>query len=107
MDRPSETKRPPGPLLPPDKRVGFAIVGLGRLSLVSGDHDKASKIAAQYGIGSSSIYEYSKFDPLAQNREVKVIYVVLPNGMHEEYSAHPRQLPPARSLAVDKKQLLL
>jgi predicted dehydrogenase len=101
---PSEQdEKAPGPFLPPDKRVGFAIVGLGRLSvnqilpafghsryckpvaLVSGDRDKASKIAAQYGIATSAIYDYANFDRLAQNPEIRAIYVVLPNGMHEEY----------------------
>jgi hypothetical protein len=70
---PSEQdEKAPGPFLPSDKRVGFAIVGLGRLSLdqilpafghsqyckpvalVSGDRDKASEIAAQYGIAASA-----------------------------------------------------
>ena len=63
----------PGPYLPPGKRVGFAIVGLGRLSLdqilpafatskyckpvalVSGDPEKAKKIAAFFFIDSENI----------------------------------------------------
>jgi predicted dehydrogenase len=94
----------PGPFESPDQRIGFAIVGLGRLSidqilpafgrtklcrlvaLVSGSPDKAQKLAAQYGIKSSSIYSYGNFEHLAQNPEVKVIYIVLPNGMHAEYT---------------------
>ena len=86
-----------------DQRVGFAIVGLGRLSLnqilpafghsqyckpvalVSGDREKALKIAGQYGIAPTAIYDYADFDQLAKNPDVKVVYVVLPNGMHEEY----------------------
>src|ERR1700722_5102887 len=93
----------PGPFLPASKRVGYAVVGLGRLSidqilpafghseycrpvaLVSGDHAKALKIAGQYGIPDSSIYDYRNYEQLAQNPAVQVIYVVLPNGMHEEY----------------------
>ncbi len=93
----------PGPFLPNDKRVGYAIVGLGRLSLdqilpafgkseyckpvalVSGDRQKAMKVAAQYGIGPGALYDYASFEQLAQQPEVKVIYVVLPNGMHEEF----------------------
>jgi predicted dehydrogenase len=101
---PSEqNEKAPGPSLPEDRRVGFAIVGLGRLSLnqilpafgsseyckpvalVSGDRAKALKIAAQYGIKESSIYDYAGYEQLAKNSEVKVIYIVLPNGMHEEY----------------------
>ena len=93
----------PGPLEAAPQRTGFAIVGLGRLALgeilpamgkskyckpvalVSGDRAKATKIAAQYGIKSSSIYDYSTYDQLAQNPEVQVIYIVLPNSLHAEY----------------------
>ena len=97
-------EKAPGPFEPVDERVGFAIVGLGRLSLdqilpafgssklckpvalVSGDTAKAQKIAAQYGIKSSSIYTYETYDQIAHNPEVKVIYIVLPNSMHLEYT---------------------
>jgi len=109
-DAPEKT---PGPFLAPDQRVGFAIVGLGRLSLnqilpafgkskyckpvalVSGSDDgkqpggsnldKAYKVAAQYGIRRSAVYSYANYEQLAQNPEVKVIYIVLPNSMHLEY----------------------
>jgi hypothetical protein len=98
-----QNEKAPGPFLPMNQRVGFAIVGLGRLSLnqilpafghsqfckavalVSGDREKASKIAGQFGIPNTAIYNYANFDELAKNPDVKVIYVVLPNGMHEEY----------------------
>jgi hypothetical protein len=98
-----QDEKAPGPFLPADQRIGFAIVGLGRLSLnqilpafghsqyskpvalVSGDREKALKIADQYGIAPTAIYNYANFDQLAKNPNVKVIYVVLPNGMHEEY----------------------
>ncbi len=93
----------PGPFLADDERVGYAIVGLGRLSidqilpafgrsryakiaaLVSGDRAKAMKIAAQYGIKSSSIYDYATFENLKDNPDVKVVYIVLPNALHAEY----------------------
>ena len=96
-------EKAPGPFTAPDERVGFAIVGLGRLSidqilpafgkskyckpvaLVSGDRAKALKIAAQYGIKTSSVYDYAGYDRLKDNPEVKVIYIVLPNSMHLEY----------------------
>jgi predicted dehydrogenase len=93
----------PGPFRKPSERVGYAIVGLGRLSLgqilpcfgktkyskpvalVSGDRKKALKIADQYGIAEASIYDYQGFESLAHNRDVQVIYIVLPNSMHAEY----------------------
>jgi predicted dehydrogenase len=101
---PSEQdEKAPGPFLAGDERVGFAIVGLGRLSidqvlpafggskyakpvaLVSGDRDKAMKLAPQYGIKQASVYDYASFERLSENPEVKVIYIVLPNVMHAEY----------------------
>ena len=98
-----KTETTPGPFEGPDQRVGFAVVGLGRLSLdqilpamgksqycrpvalVSGDREKAKKIAVQYGIAESSVYDYAGFDRLAENKAVQVIYIVLPNSLHAEY----------------------
>ncbi|WP_074653716.1 Gfo/Idh/MocA family protein [Terriglobus roseus] len=96
-------EKAPGPFLPTNRRVGFAIVGLGRLSLnqilpafaksdsckpvalVSGDRGKALKIAAQYGIAETSITDYAGFEKLKEMPGVDVIYIVLPNGMHREF----------------------
>lgn len=103
-------EKTPGPFGAPDQRVGFAIVGLGRLSLdeilpafgsskfckpvalVSGSPEKAKKIAAQYGIKSSAIYTYENFEQLRDNPEVKVVYIVLPNSMHAEYTVRAAKI---------------
>lgn len=95
---------PPRPSAPREERVGFALVGLGHLSiepllpafaeskyarpvaLVSGDRGKATKLAKQHGIREDAIYSYETYDKLADNPEVKVIYIVLPNSMHAEYT---------------------
>ncbi len=101
---PSEQdEKAPGPFLPTKRRIGYAIVGLGRLSLdqilpafavsqyctpvalVSGDRTKALKIADQYGIDAAGVYGYDSFERLAENPRVDVVYVVLPNGLHAEY----------------------
>src|SRR5258706_10380837 len=89
---------------PPGKKLGWAIVGLGNLSinqilpafakcekskvvaLVSGHADKAAKLAARYGVSPKAIYNYQNYDTLKDNPEVDVIYVVLPNSMHAEYT---------------------
>ena len=94
---------PPDPK-PPKERVGFALVGLGRLSveellpafgvcemarpvaLVSGDRNKALTIARQYGIAEQAVYDYKTFDRIRDNPEVDVVYIVLPNGMHHEFT---------------------
>ncbi len=93
---------PPAPL-PPEKRVGFAVVGLGRLSLeeilpafgeakmarpvalVSGSPDKAKLVAAQYGIAAEAIYGYGDWDRLKANPAVQAVYVVTPNALHREH----------------------
>ena len=54
--------------------------------LVSGHRDKADKIAAEYGVPSSSIYNYDNFDDIVHNPAVDAVYVALPNSMHAEYT---------------------
>ncbi len=96
-DRPSAP--PPAPL-PDSERVGFAIVGLGRLALeevmpafaqtkkakvvalVSGTPDKAKAVAAQHGIKPDSIYSYGDMGRMADNPEIKAVYVITPNAIH-------------------------
>jgi predicted dehydrogenase len=94
---------------PPGKKVGWAVVGLGSLAinqilpafakceksrvvaLVSGHPDKAQKLALRYGVSPKSIYNYQSYDSLKDNPEVDVIYVVLPNSMHAEYTIRGHQ----------------
>lgn len=89
--------------LPASRRIGYAVVGLGHLALeeilpalnnckkskpvalVSGSPEKLKKVAAQYGISSANCYSYQTFDQIRNNKEVDVIYIVLPNGLHKEY----------------------
>jgi predicted dehydrogenase len=84
--------------------VGVAVVGLGKLSLneilpaltqtglcrlaglVSGHPDKAKRVAAQYGLAETSIYTYQTYDRIGDNPAIEMVYVVLPNGLHAEYS---------------------
>lgn len=72
-----------------DRKVGFAIVGLGLLSLeeilpafaetqhsrcvalVSGHADKAKDLADFYGVSNKAIYNYENYDRLSENREAK------------------------------------
>lgn len=89
---------------PPERTVGWAIVGLGQLALeevmpafansrisrpvalVSGHADKAKKVAATYGVDPKNIYDYKSYDQLQDNPAVDVIYIILPNSMHAEYT---------------------
>jgi predicted dehydrogenase len=90
---------------PVKRKVGWAVVGLGELALgqvmpafreaklsepvalVSGHLDKARKVADAYGVGPRAIYDYQNFERLAENGRVEVIYIILPNVMHAEYTA--------------------
>lgn len=94
---------PPQPL-PEAERVGFAIVGMGRLSLeeiipafaqcrmsklvalVSGTPDKAQAVAAQHGIADNAIYSYDDFDRIRDNPAIQAVYIVLPNSMHKDFT---------------------
>ncbi|MDB4946068.1 MAG: dehydrogenase [Labilithrix sp.] len=99
-----ESEAMPAPLAP-DARVGVAVVGLGRLSLeailpgiaaskrcrlvglVSGERAKAQTVAAQYGVSARSIYDYANMKNMRDDRAIELVYVVLPNSMHAEYTA--------------------
>jgi glucose-fructose oxidoreductase len=90
--------------LPASDRIGFAVVGLGKLAqgqiipglrhskgckltaLVSGHPDKAARIAQGEGIPADAIYDYDNFDRIARDPRVQVVYIVLPNSMHAEYT---------------------
>ncbi|QEH32262.1 Glucose--fructose oxidoreductase precursor [Aquisphaera giovannonii] len=104
----ADTEAKPGPAftpLPPEERLGFAVVGLGELALhqvlpafgrakrcrlaalVSGDADKARAVASQYGIGRENLYDYKAYDRLADDPAVDVVYIILPNSMHLEFTS--------------------
>jgi glucose-fructose oxidoreductase len=86
-----------------DRPLGYAIVGLGMYGLgviipqfkncahsrlaavVSGDPEKARRVASEYGLGPKSVYSYEAFDKIRDNPDVDIVYVCLPNSMHAEY----------------------
>jgi predicted dehydrogenase len=94
----------PQPSLPDDQRIGFAVVGLGKLSigqilpalrnttraklsaLVSGHADKAQRLAAADGLRADAIYSYDDYDRIAHDPRIHVVYIVLPNSMHAEFT---------------------
>lgn len=88
----------------PERKLGWAIVGLGsyatrqimpqfagcehsRLAaLVSGSPDKARRLADEYGIAHKNLYSYTNFDRIRDNPEIDIVYIILPNSMHHEYT---------------------
>jgi predicted dehydrogenase len=59
--------------------------------LVSGERDKAQAVAAQYGVPEKGLYDYHSFDQLQNNPDVDIVYIVLPNALHAEYTVRAAQ----------------
>ena len=53
---------------------------------MSGEPEKAHTVAGQHGVAAKSIYDYKSFDRIKDNPEVDIVYIVLPNSMHAEYT---------------------
>lgn len=86
------------------KPLGFAVVGIGKLTksevipafrntrqskltgLVSGDHKKALRWAADFGVPEKNIYNYQNYDEIVSNKDIDAVYIALPNNMHAEYT---------------------
>ncbi len=84
--------------------LGYAVVGLGSyavnqimpqfancrhsrlVALVSGTPEKLERYGTQYGIPKSHRYNYANFDRIRDNPDIDVVYVILPNGLHADYS---------------------
>ena len=47
---------------------------------------KRTQQADKYGIDPKNIYNYENFDSIKDNPAIDVVYVVLPNSMHAEYT---------------------
>ena len=86
-----------------EKKLGVALVGMGYYaehklatalqetgncylaSIVTGSPEKAEKFKAKYNLPEKNIYNYENFDRIIDNKDVDIVYVVLPNSMHAEY----------------------
>ena len=85
-------------------KLGIALVGLGGYSagqlapalqqtehcylaaIVTGTPSKAAAWKERYDIPEKNIYDYENYDAIKDNPDIDIIYVVLPNSMHAEYS---------------------
>ena len=101
---PPDAQSPDAKLPDNERRVGFAVVGLGKLAieeilpafglcqraklvaLVSGHPEKAGKLAEHYGLSPKSIYGYDDFEKIADDPAIQAVYIVLPNSMHAEFT---------------------
>ena len=92
-------------VLPGKKRkLGVALVGLGNYSsnllapalqltqhcylagIVTGSPEKIPVWQKKYAIPESNVYNYENMHTIADNDDIDVVYIVLPNSMHKEYS---------------------
>lgn len=84
--------------------LGVALVGLGNYAsrqlgpalrhtkhckltgIVTGTPEKEEKWQKEYGIKKENTYNYQTFDRIAQSPDIDIVYIVLPNFMHKEYT---------------------
>jgi predicted dehydrogenase len=84
--------------------LGVALVGLGNYStgqlapalqeterchlagVVTGTPAKADDWKSKYDLPEQSVYNYDTFDQIAADDRIDIVYVVLPNAMHAEYT---------------------
>lgn len=89
---------------PRERRLGIALVGLGGYAsgelapalqqtrfcslagIVTGSPNKIPRWQRRYGIPDASVYNYETFDRIADNPAIDIVYIVLPTGMHAEYT---------------------
>ncbi len=94
----------PRTLSPNAKPLGVALVGLGNYAtnqlasalketercrltgIVTGTPSKIDRWRTEYDIPEKNVYNYETFDGIADNPDIDIVYVVLPNSMHAEYA---------------------
>ena len=87
-----------------DKKLGLALMGLGYYStdilapsiqmckhtylagIVTGTPEKAETWKTKYNLKEENIYNYDNFDDIANNKDIDIVYVVLPNALHKEFT---------------------
>ncbi|HLV85928.1 MAG TPA: Gfo/Idh/MocA family oxidoreductase [Candidatus Sulfotelmatobacter sp.] len=88
--------------MPQDKRIGYAVVGMGALAeaailpafanskearlvaLVSGNAQKAKKLARQFRVKHT--FEYTNFSECLDRSDIGAVYIATPPGEHEKYT---------------------
>jgi predicted dehydrogenase len=86
------------------KKLGIALVGLGKYAaeqlapsllqtddcylagIVTGTPSKIPVWKEKYNIPDKNIYNYENFDSIKNNPDIDIVYIVLPNSMHAEYT---------------------
>ena len=92
-----------------NKKLGIALAGLGTYAagqlapallqtehcylagIVTGTPAKISIWKEKYNIPDKNIYNYENFDDIKDNPDIDIVYIVLPNSMHAEYTIRAAQ----------------
>ncbi|MEY3530687.1 MAG: hypothetical protein CAK89_02815 [Opitutia bacterium AMD-G3] len=87
---------------PKPRKLGLALCGLGNYSngelapalletanvklvaAITGTRAKGEKLAASHGFPTANIYGYGDWDKIAANKDIDVVYVVTPPGIHAQ-----------------------
>jgi glucose-fructose oxidoreductase len=67
-----------GPALRKTKYCRFA-------GVITGSHGKGEKWSSEYGFPQKNIWSYDTMHQIADNRDVDIVYVITPNGLHAEH----------------------
>ena len=86
------------------KKLGVALVGLGYYStdllapalqltehcelkgIVTGSPEKIPVWKEKYGIKDKNVYNYENMHKIADNDEIDIVYIVVPNALHKKYT---------------------
>jgi len=86
------------------QKLGVALVGLGKYStgqlgpalkqtnlcrlmgVVTGSKEKGEQWSKDHGFPAGNIYNYDTMHQMADNRDIDIVYIVTPNGLHAAHA---------------------
>src|SRR5437667_12381397 len=93
-----------GNLLRDNRRLGVALLGLGRYSsgqlgpalretkrcylagVITGHPEKGERWAAEYNLKKQNVYNYDNLGKIADNPDIDIVYVVTPPALNPEFT---------------------
>src|SRR5450432_3949266 len=65
---------------------GLSVSQYCRLAgIITGHSSKAEQWKKKYNILQKNIFNYQDFDEIKENKDIDLVYVVLPNALHKEF----------------------
>ena len=103
------------------KKLNIALCGLGRYAgyladalqetkhcrlagIVTGTPAKAEDYKKRFSIPDKNVYNYQNFDEIIHNKDIDLVYVVLPNAMHKDFTI--RAAKAGKHVIVEKPMAL-